>query len=54
MTGPSQNLIQYRQDRAIEVFEDAKILADAKRWKSCVNRLYYACFYAASVHASQS
>ena len=48
MTESFQRLVQYRMDRAFEVLEDAKILADAKRWKSCVNRLYYSCFYAAS------
>jgi uncharacterized protein (UPF0332 family) len=41
-------LVQYRIDRALEVLEDAKLLANAKRWRSCVNRLYYSCFYAAS------
>ncbi len=28
--------------------EDARILATANRWNPCVNRLYYACFYAVS------
>ncbi len=48
MTEPLAELYQYRLDRAFEVLEDAKLLADSKRWKSCVNRLYYSCFYAAS------
>ncbi|NWG28738.1 MAG: HEPN domain-containing protein [Ignavibacteriaceae bacterium] len=26
--------------------EDARILARSERWDACVNRLYYACFYA--------
>lgn len=43
-----ERLVQYRMNRAFEVLEDAKILAHAKRWKSCVNRLYYSCFYAAT------
>jgi uncharacterized protein (UPF0332 family) len=34
--------------RANETMEDARILADAGRWNACVNRLYYACFYAIS------
>lgn len=38
----------YRLQRARESLEDARILADAKRWNPCVNRLYYACFYAVS------
>ena len=48
MTEPVRDLVQYRLNRAFEVLEDAKILASAKRWKSCINRLYYSCFYAAS------
>jgi len=34
--------------RANEALEDARILANAGRWNACVNRLYYACFYAVS------
>jgi uncharacterized protein (UPF0332 family) len=34
--------------RADETLEDARILAKAGRWNACVNRLYYACFYAVS------
>ena len=41
-----KDLFEYRINRAYETLEDAKILASAKRWNSCVNRLYYACFYA--------
>jgi uncharacterized protein (UPF0332 family) len=48
MTEPLDTLIQYRFARAVETLEDAKLLAASKRWTSCVNRLYYACFYAAS------
>lgn len=35
-------------NRAEETLEDAHILAQARRWNACVNRLYYACFYAVS------
>ena len=38
----------YRMARAQETLEDARILANAGRWNACVNRLYYACFYAVS------
>ena len=38
----------YRMARAKETLEDARILANAGRWNACVNRLYYACFYAVS------
>ncbi len=34
--------------RANETLEDARILSNAGRWNACVNRLYYACFYAVS------
>ncbi|MEE4358068.1 MAG: HEPN domain-containing protein [Desulfococcaceae bacterium] len=44
----SRDLIVYRLKRAFETFEDARILADSERWNACVNRLYYACFYAVS------
>jgi uncharacterized protein (UPF0332 family) len=42
----NEELIAYRLERALETLEDARILAKAKRWNTCVNRLYYACFYA--------
>src|SRR5215831_16219892 len=42
------DIVQYRLQRARETLEDARILATASRWNPCVNRLYYACFYAVS------
>ncbi len=42
------DLVRYRLKRARETLEDARILANASRWNPCVNRLYYACFYAIS------
>ena len=44
----SRDLVLYRMSRANETLEDTRILADAGRWNACVNRLYYACFYAVS------
>jgi uncharacterized protein (UPF0332 family) len=44
----SKDLVLYRVARANETLEDARILANAGRWNACVNRLYYACFYAVS------
>jgi uncharacterized protein (UPF0332 family) len=44
----SKDLVLYRMTRAHETLEDARILANAGRWNACVNRLYYACFYAVS------
>jgi len=42
----SKDLVSYRLSRANETLEDAIILANSERWNACVNRLYYACFYA--------
>ena len=41
-----EDLIEYRLKRAMETIEDAKLLAKVDHWNPCVNRLYYACFYA--------
>lgn len=48
MSGQRTELIKYRIDRAWESLEDARVLSNAQRWKACLNRLYYACFYAVS------
>jgi uncharacterized protein (UPF0332 family) len=48
MTESNGELVSYRLQRARETLADALILADAGRWNPCVNRLYYACFYAVS------
>ncbi|HNU29736.1 MAG TPA: HEPN domain-containing protein [Sedimentisphaerales bacterium] len=53
MTASNRDLVAYRLQRAHESLEDACILADAKRWNPCVNRLYYACFYAVSALLTQ-
>jgi uncharacterized protein (UPF0332 family) len=42
------NFIQYRIERAWETLDEAEILANSGHWNACVNRLYYACFYAVS------
>jgi uncharacterized protein len=34
----------YRILRSAEIFEDAKLLAENQRWRSCANRLYYSSF----------
>ena len=46
MTGKKRDLVNYRLTRAWDTLEDARILADKKRWNSTINRLYYACYYA--------
>jgi len=48
LTEWSKELVSYRLTRANETLEDARVLAAAGRWNACVNRLYYACFYAIS------
>jgi uncharacterized protein (UPF0332 family) len=48
VTEPLATLIRYRLDRAQESLDDARLLAEAARWNTCVNRLYYSCFYAVS------
>ena len=48
MSDSRNDLVNYRIQRANEALEDAHILADAGRWNTSVNRLYYACFYAVS------
>ncbi len=47
MTFPhKEDLIKYRINRAKETLEEIKELAKLKYWNTCINRLYYACYYA--------
>jgi uncharacterized protein (UPF0332 family) len=46
MTASKVDLIRYRLFRSKDTFDDAKILADKKKWNSTINRLYYASYYA--------
>ena len=43
-----QVLVQYRLERAEETMKEVSILAKESHFNAAVNRLYYACFYAAS------
>lgn len=43
-----QEYITYRLNKAYEALDDAKLLAQNKRWNPAINRLYYSCFYAVS------
>jgi uncharacterized protein (UPF0332 family) len=54
MSGTLEDLIKYRLEKANQTMEDAQLLATAKRWNPCVNRLYYACFYAVSALLAQN
>ncbi|MFH0812683.1 MAG: HEPN domain-containing protein [Pseudomonadota bacterium] len=48
MTYPKNDLIEYRLNRAKEVLKEAEVMAEMNHWETCINRLYYACFYAVS------
>lgn len=40
--------VRYRLEKSEEAYRAAILLYDAHQWNGAVNRLYYACFYAAS------
>ncbi|MDE7468043.1 MAG: HEPN domain-containing protein [Muribaculaceae bacterium] len=42
------DLIAYKLDKANKTVKEADLLADAGFFNACVNRLYYAAYYAAS------
>jgi uncharacterized protein (UPF0332 family) len=48
VTPERQTLVSYRLQRARETIEEAKVLLETGHANACVNRLYYACFYAIS------
>ena len=48
MSDDLEAVIRYRIERAVETLADADALADRSSWNACVNRMYYACFYAVS------
>ncbi len=48
MTESSRKVVRYRIARAWESLDEARVMADTHHWNTCVNRLYYACFYAVS------
>ena len=48
MSEIKKDYIDYRVSKSKEIFEDAILLANNRRWNSCVNRLYYSSYYLAS------
>ena len=46
MTSPDAKVIWHRLERAHETLEEGRLMAQTGHWHGCVNRLYYACFYA--------
>ncbi len=43
-----EDLIAYRLNRATETLSEIEILVNNGLWNTAINRLYYACYYAAS------
>jgi uncharacterized protein (UPF0332 family) len=48
VTEETRTLVRYRLGRAKEALEEAALLLASGYANTCVNRLYYACFYAVS------
>jgi uncharacterized protein (UPF0332 family) len=48
MTDEIKKIILYKINRSYETLEEAEIMGKYNHWNACVNRLYYACFYAVS------
>jgi hypothetical protein len=48
VTGEERAVIEYRLARAREALAEAKVLLNSGHVNTYVNRLYYACYYAAS------
>lgn len=48
MTTEPNEAVVWRAERARESIEEARLLAETGHWNTCVNRLYYGCFYAVS------
>lgn len=42
-----KQLIDYRLNRAFQTLEEVHILMENQLWNAAINRLYYACYYAA-------
>ena len=48
MSDQKADYINYRLSKAHEALRDAKLLAENNSWSTCINRLYYTCYYTAS------
>ncbi|HVS93030.1 MAG TPA: HEPN domain-containing protein [Mucilaginibacter sp.] len=48
MSSYKPDYIAYRLSKSDEALHDAIILAQNQSWNACINRLYYACYYAVS------
>ncbi len=45
MSPYEDQLVDHRRGKAANTLEDARILFERKSYFSCINRIYYACFY---------
>lgn len=45
MSYKKQDIIDYRIEKSLKTFEEAKALAQNGFWNGAANRLYYSCFY---------
>ena len=43
-----REVVKYRLEKATETFAEVPVLVENKFYRTAVNRLYYACFYAAT------
>lgn len=46
--GNKKDLVSYRFERAKETLLEVDVLINNKLWNTAINRLYYACYYAAT------
>ena len=43
----NRDIVKLYTEKSLRTFEGAKFLANIQSWDSCVNSLYYSCFYMA-------
>jgi uncharacterized protein (UPF0332 family) len=48
MKDEDKKIILRKINRSYEALEEAEMMAGAKHWNTCMNRLYYSCFYSVS------
>ena len=48
MRDEDKKIILHKMNRAYETLEEAEMMAGVGHWNSCINRLYYSCFYSVS------
>jgi uncharacterized protein (UPF0332 family) len=53
MKEPYPDYMSYRIEKSDELFQDAELLYNNRRWRSCVNRLYYSSFQLVSAIMSK-